>query len=73
MRALAFLLSLRPALPMSLERPCTQASNREIKQWMRDGAVLMDGTPLREDEFVTGEVESLVFFPNSKKRRATLW
>lgn len=72
MNALTFLNSLRPALPMSIEKPCTIASNGELRRWMRDGAVLLNGRPLREVDFVD-DVRSLIFFPNSKKRRTTLF
>jgi hypothetical protein len=72
MEALAFLNSLRPALPMSVERPCTEPSNGELRRWMRDGAVMLNGRTLRAGEDV-GEVESLVFFPASQRRKTTLF
>jgi hypothetical protein len=69
--ALAFLNSLRPALPMSVEKPCTTPTNGELRRWLRDGAVLANGKPLRVEDDVD-DVESLVFFPKSEKRRTTL-
>ncbi len=71
MNALEFLNSLRPALPMSVEKPCTTPSNGELRRWMRDGAVLVNGKPLRPEDDV-GDVGSLVFFPKSSRRRTTL-
>lgn len=74
MNALAFLNSLRPALPMSVERPCTPASNGEVKRWMQNGAVLLNGRKLQvTDQVAPPEVESLIFFPASPGRRTTLF
>jgi hypothetical protein len=73
MNALAFLNNLRPALPMSAERPCTLASNGEVRRWMLNGAVLLNGVPLHPNEEVEPcRVTSLVLFPRSEKRRTTL-
>ena len=74
MDALAFLNSLRPALPMSVERPCTVPTNGELRRWMRDGAVMLNGVPLRVDDQVqVYEVQTLVFFPRSPSRKTTLF
>lgn len=35
MTALQWLNTLRPALPMSIERPCTAMSNGELRRHMR--------------------------------------
>lgn len=73
MNALQFLNGLRPALPMSAEKPCTVPTNGELRRWMQAGAVLLNGTPLRlHDQVEAAQVTSLVFFPRSP-RRTTLY
>jgi hypothetical protein len=69
MTGLQYLQSLRPAIPMSTETPCTHTSNGELKRWMLNGAVLLNGRALRpDDEVAPSRVESLVFFPKSPRR-----
>jgi len=70
--ALQYLISLRPALPMSAENPCTHASNSEIRRWMQQGAVLCNGERLEPNEPIDFPVFSLVFFPKSANRRTTI-
>lgn len=72
MTALAWLLSLRPALPMSVERPCTQTSNGEVRRWFKNQAVLVNGVAVAADTPID-TVESLVLFPRSPTRRCTLF
>jgi hypothetical protein len=73
MTALQWILSLRPALPMSIERPCTHASNSEVKRWMQQRAVIVNGEPVAPDAPLRGcDVGSLVFFPKGA-RRTTLF
>jgi hypothetical protein len=73
MNALSFVLSLRPAVPMSIERPCEPASNREVRRWMRDGAVLINAQRVLPDaQIERDDVRSLVFFPKSTARRTTV-
>ncbi len=72
MTALQFLNSLRPALPMSTETPCTQMSNGELRRLMQQGAVICNGERLDPNELIDFPVFSLVFFPKSDKRKTTL-
>lgn len=72
MNTLTFLNQLRPALPMSAERPCTPASNSELRRWMASGSVLINGERVQWDEEVDYPVFSIVFFPKSEARKATL-
>lgn len=73
MKCLEFLLSLRPSLPMSKERPCQPASNSEVRRWLEQGAVHINGQPARPaDEIGPGDVESLVLFPKAPRSRCTL-
>lgn len=71
MTALQFILSLRPALPMSIERPCTQASNSEVRRWLQQRAVLVNGSPIAPDAELP-DVRSLVFFPKAARRTTLL-
>ena len=76
--ALAWLNSLRPALPLSIEQPPTKdnpaqpMSNGELKRHMQQGGVLVNGERIAPDELINFPVFSLVFFPKSVARRATL-
>ena len=72
MNVLTFLNELRPALPMSVEKPCTQATNSELRRWIKDGAVLFNGERVVWDEEVDFPLISLVFFPSGKRRTTIL-
>ena len=65
---LQFLRALRPAIPMSREKPCTIASNSELRRWIADGSVRLNEDRWMPDEPVPALVWSLIFFPNSKSR-----
>lgn len=72
--ALAWLNSLRPALPLSIEQPPTKdnpaqpMSNGELKRHMQQGGVLVNGERIAPDEVIDFPVFSLVFFPKASKR-----
>ena len=72
--ALAWLNSLRPALPLSIEQPPTKdnpaqpMSNGELKRHMQQGGVLVNGERIAPDELIDFPVFSLVFFPKAGKR-----
>lgn len=73
--ALQYLLSLRPALPLSVERPPGEfekdelnPSNGEVRRWLKNHAVIVNGEPLLEKDIVDFPVFSLVFFPKGKRR-----
>lgn len=78
MNALQWLNSLRPALPLSIEnppdkeRPAQPMSNGELRRLMQQGGVLVNGERIAPDERIDFPVFSLVFFPKSVKRRATI-
>ena len=73
MIALSFIVSMRPAVPMSTERPCTIASNSEIRRWLDAGAIIINGvTPKAKDE-ITFPITQLIFFPKSQRRRCTIF
>lgn len=72
MKALNFLISLRPAIPMSTSQGCKPASNSEIRRWITDGSVTFNHERCAPDEEIDFRVHSLIFFPKSEKRRVTL-
>lgn len=78
MNVLQFVLGLRPALPLSKEkpggrdRPCSVASNSEVRRWIADGAVQINGERWTPEEEMPPLVWSLVFFPKSASSRTTL-
>lgn len=72
LKVLQYLIMLRPALPMSREKPCTPTSNSELRRWCNDRSVIINGKPMRADEEVEFPVDSLVFFPKSEKNRCTI-
>ena len=79
MNALAFLNSLRPAIPFSAERTVdakgefVPMSNGELRRQMAQGAVLVNGERVVWNEPIDFPVFSLVFFPKSATRRCTLF
>jgi len=68
MKAIDFLISIRDALPMSNEKPCTVASNSELRRWIKQGVVLFNTERVEIDEEIDFPIFSLVIFPKSKKR-----
>ena len=44
-----------------------RASNSELKRWMLNKAVVVNGEPLSPDEPMDFKLFSMVLFPNSKK------
>lgn len=74
MTALEFLLTLRPALPFSKERGrVAPPSNGEVKRWLLNKAVSINGVRLAPGQDVQFPVTSLVFFPTSETNRCTLF
>lgn len=70
--AMQYLSGLRPALPMSAEKPCIQMSNGELRRQIIQGAVLINTERIAPDELIDFPVLSVVFFPKSLSRRCTL-
>jgi hypothetical protein len=77
MTVLQFLNSLRPALPLSREKaskdhPHQPPSNGELRRWITDGSMQINGERWEPSEEMPPLVWSLVFFPKSAKSRTTL-
>lgn len=68
MNTLTYLINLRPALPMSVERPCTPATNSEVRRWLDGGMVEINGTRPKANDKVNYPIKSLVLFPKSTRR-----
>lgn len=79
MNALAFLNQLRPAIPLSIEQSGSkhqthqQMSNGELRRHIQQGSVLFNAERISIDEPIDFPIISIVFFPNSPKRRTTIW
>ncbi len=67
--ALDFLISLKDAhlVPWSRER-AGYPTNSELRRWLNDRAVVINGRKLGPFDPVERPVNSLVFFPKSKGR-----
>jgi hypothetical protein len=72
MTALEFLISMRPAIPMSAERPCTETSNGELKRWMLNNAVLINKKSVKPQDILEFPIIQSVFFPKSETRKTTV-
>jgi len=72
MNALTYLNNLRPAIPFSIEKPCREASNGELRRWIKNCAVLINSEKVTWDEEIDFPVFSLVFFPSSKQCKTTI-
>ncbi len=74
MKVHEFLIGLRPAIPMATNgtKP-VPASNSQIRRWLVDKAVLINGATPGPDDQVDFPITQLVFFPKSDKKRTTLY
>lgn len=57
---------------MSKERP-GRATNSELKRWCQNKAVLINGKRVNYDDEITFPINQLVLFPNSSKKRITIF
>ena len=49
-----------------------RASNRELRQWLNDGAVLINGAKPKPDDEVGDSITKFVLFPKHDKKRVTI-
>ena len=74
MNALNFLISLKPALPLSIEKPPTKdqpassMSNGELRRLIEQGGVLINTERVTINEEIDFPVFSIVFFPKGARR-----
>ncbi len=58
----------------STEKPCQRASNSELRRWIRDASVEINGYCERDPfEVIDYPVFSVVIHPKSRKRRTTIF
>ncbi len=55
-------------LPMSTEKPCTEASNAEIKRWLKSSSVIINGKKPNVNDEIEFPITELVFFPKGRRR-----
>jgi hypothetical protein len=58
--------------PPTKENPATWPSKSEIRRWLDQGSVLINGKKPKTKDIVEMPVWQLVFFPKSDKKRATI-
>lgn len=68
MNILQYLNTLRPAIPLSVEKPCTVMSNGELRRLIEQRGVLVNHEPVKPLEELDFPVYSLIFFPKGKRR-----
>lgn len=71
MTALDFIFHLG-VIPMSIERKEEVASRSEVRRWLNQQSVVINGKKPRAMDEIDMPVEQLVFFPKSQKRRTTV-
>ena len=68
MTAFEYLKSLK-YLPGSTEnKHYGRPSNSEIRRWLLNGSVIIDGDKPKPDDIVYLPIWELIFFPNSKRK-----
>jgi hypothetical protein len=76
MNALQYLNSLRPALPLSPIKDDNgahkQMSNSDLRRAMEQRSVLINGEQVTLNEEIDFPVFSVVFYPKSATKRATI-
>lgn len=75
MTALQYVMSMHKCVGgfFSIERKCARASGSEIRRWIEQSSVVINGEVVRE---ITWElklpIRSFVLFPKSETRRITI-
>lgn len=59
-------------IPMSVENPCNVPSKSEIKRWLNQSSILINGKKPKAEEDVEFPITELVFFPKSKTRKTSV-
>ena len=50
-----------------------RASNSELKRWIQNSALHINGARVAPDDLIPVEMVSVVLFPKNQERRTTLW
>ena len=74
MTAYEYLKSFREwsALPMSIERPCTEATNSELKRWLKNSAVIINGKKPKPNDKIEFPITELVYFSKGKRKTTVI-
>jgi hypothetical protein len=48
------------------------ASNRELRQWLNDGAIAINGTKPKPNDDIGDSIHSFVLFPKHDNKRRTI-
>lgn len=56
----------------SIETKGEKASNSELKRWLNQGAIQVNGKPIGANDPWPYDIRSMIMFPKSPKRRCTL-
>lgn len=59
-------------IPMSVERPSTDSSNAEIRRWLDQKAVIINGVRPTSKQEIEFPIEQLIFFPKSNRRTTVI-
>lgn len=59
-------------IPASVENPPAKASNSEIRRWLDQQSVIINGKKPKAKDIVEFPITQLIFFPKSPKRRTTV-
>jgi hypothetical protein len=59
-------------VPMSVEKPCTKPSNSEIRRWLDQKAVVINGLRPSASSEVSFPIVELVFFPSGNRRTTVI-
>lgn len=76
MKALEFLVWLRDEVGVirhSIEgNKLDKPSNGELRRWLREGVVRVNGKTLTPDGTVEWDIDELILFPKNPKKRCTI-
>jgi hypothetical protein len=75
MTAYQYLCGVQKFLPVSRENtnPCKPVSKSEIKRWLQNKTVIINGRRPNWDEQIQFPIDELVFFPNARTRTTMIY
>ncbi len=59
-------------IPMSVEKPCTRPTRSEIRRWIAQKSVVINGVTVDTKSVVEYPITQLVFFPKGKRKTTVL-
>lgn len=65
---------MRPCVPQSQEgEKVGPPSNGELRRWLNNGSVLINGVKPKPSDRIEYPVTQLVYFPKNPNKRTTVW